>query len=357
MGRLSRLDKRQKRMLMVGLLLVAFVISSPMLFSGTGALSGYQSITAEWYKVDWKYADGTPYTYYFEEDRNSVSWDASDAQPYGWNKNTYAAEVEQPKFYENINYHDWWINETVSASNPTGIAKHYEWSIDIYRVNVNFRVSEGIEGAYGAEFWLEFENNVNSVFKMLGAEEAVSYIIYAQTEVYTKVPELHPHAIITPSVSNFYMEFLDGRTAVPPGVPQSGSNLNFDNLEPFSHIAIQFILEDFAGLLWQTQPVVNMLLELNVLTIGRFDYALTYVEAGDDDIVPIGELGIFDSIAAALAAGLSALGDFAGGFTDLILMIVVIFGLVLITIVIVKTVITGVLQRGIKRITKRRKHR
>jgi hypothetical protein len=307
------------------------------------SMSGYQSITAEWYKVVWEYEDGSPYEKLF--DGNIIVWDAGDAQPYGWNKNTYALEVEQPKYDRNINYHDWWINETVSESNPEGVAEHFEWAIDIYTVNVNFRATDGIAGADGAVFWLELQNNVNSVFTQLGAEAAASYVIYAQTEEYTKVPDNIPHGIILPTVSNFEMVFLDGTNAVPPGTPEEGSDLNFAQLEPYSHIAIKFIFSDFGLPFAGTEPTVNMVVELNVLTVGRFDYVLTYVEAGDNDIAPIGALGVLDGIGAALGAGFNALMDGVGGlgeaFTGPLVAIAVIAIVVFAVIILVRYVATS----------------
>jgi hypothetical protein len=302
------------------------------------SLSGYQSITAEWHKVTWWYDDGSPYEYLISG--TTAQWDASDAQPSGFNKNTYSGEVEQPKFDRNIDYHDWWLNDTVTVEDPEGEARHFEWAIDIYTVNVNFRATEGIQGADGAEWWLQLQNNFESVFSVLGAEDAVSYIIYAQTEEYTKSPENHDHAIILPTVSNFEMEFLDGTVAVPPNIPESGSDLDFDKLEPYSNIAIKFLFDDFALVWLGAEPTVNMVIELNVLTIGRFDYTLSYVEAGDNVIAPIGDIGVLAGIGGAIAAGFGGLVD---GFTGIVgavvaplMAIAVIVGCVLVIIIVLR---------------------
>ncbi|MBY8999062.1 MAG: hypothetical protein KGD60_15150, partial [Candidatus Thorarchaeota archaeon] len=299
------MNRKAKYLIITACLVTILVVSSSTMFATS--LSGYQSITAEWHKVVWEYDDGSPYEYQISG--TIGQWDASDAQPDGYNRNTYSGEVEQPKWDRNINYHDWWLNDTVTAGDPEGEARHFEWAIDIYTVNVNFRATEGIQGADGAEWWLQFQNNVESVFKVLGAEDAVSYIIYAQTEEYTKDPADHGHAIILPTVSNFEMEFLDGTVAVPPGIPENGSDLEFDKLEQYSNIAIKFLFDDFAVVWLGPEPTVNMVVELNVLTIGRFDYALSYVEAGENEIAPRGALGVFESIGAAIAAGWGGLMD------------------------------------------------
>lgn len=320
-------------------------------FTMQSSLSGYQSITAEWYKIRYPNAQFTGIDLEWDVSGNVVSWDADDTQgEFGDgmdDMNSYQAETEQPKWFKNIRYKEWWLNDTVTVENPEGVASHYEWAIDLYNVNVNFRVTGGYKRPHDVEFWMEFQNNVDSVFKVLGAEEAASYIIYAQTENYTTVPTSVAHSIITPSVSNFELHFLDIGETIPPSIPEVGSDLDFDKLTPYSHVGIKFTFTDFgtAGI-GATQPVVNMLVQLNVLTLGRFDYALTYVEAGEDDIVPIGILGLFDSIGAALDAGFGALLD---GMVGLGLgdinwtLVIIVIVLVIVAYVIIKL---GVLRRG-----------
>lgn len=330
------MNRKTKYLIITACLVTILVVSSSTMFATS--LSGYQSITAEWHKVVWEYADGGRYEYPING--TTAQWDASHAQPSGLNKNTYSGEVEQPKWDRNIDYHEWWLNDTVTAGDPEGEARHFEWAIDIYTVNVNFRATEGIDPADGAEWWLQLQNNVESVFKVLGAEDAVSYIIYAQTEEYTKDPEDHAHAIILPTVSNFEMEFIDGTVALPPGIPEEGSDLDFDKLEPYSNIAIKFLFDDFGLVFWGREPTVNMVVELNVLTIGRFDYALSYVEGGENEIAPRGALGVFESIGAAIAAGFGGLMDGFVSIADAIvaplMAIAVIVGCVLVIIIVLR---------------------
>lgn len=314
--------------------------------TGTAAfstsLSGYQSITANWYKVRWADAQGSGIDLEWSKSGTIVQWDGDDTQGMFsdgmTDMNTYSAETEQPKYSHNINYKDWWINDTVTAAKPSGVAKHFEWAIDIYTLNVNFRVTAGVGGCQGVEFWLEMQNNVDSVFKVLGAEKAASYIIFAQTENYTWTPTSAPHHIILPTVSNFELFFLDTNLAMP-GIPEEGSDLDFEKLTPYSHVGIKFIFDDFGAGQGQTQPTVNMLVELNVLTLGRFDYVLTYVEGGEGDPAPMGGLGLFDSIGAALDAGFGALLD---GMTGMGLgdinwtLVIIVIALVIIFYVIIK---------------------
>lgn len=310
LGKSSSETKKIVALIVVAELFVIGLWASGLLGSAFG---GYQSITAKFDKVSWIGTPNHQWTTAHIEDVNTniITFDGNDAIFYGPASNTppiitdfngYKAEIENPKFDRNLAYNDWWLNDTVSAANPTGEAKHYEWSIDIYTVNVNFVVLSGLYPCYGMKVWAEFENNYNSVFSVLGAEAAASYVIYAQTENYTSNPA---GEIISPQVSNFELQFLSG--TITPGVPAEGSDLNFATLTPYSHVTICFTFDDFGSLWGEGQPAVNMVLELNVLTVGRFDYVLTYVAGGDNDAAQRGLLGIFEGIGAALAAGYDAL--------------------------------------------------
>lgn len=298
--------------IILGIAVLVIVVVGTGTAAFSTSLSGYQSITANWYKVRWPNAQGSGIDLEWPKSGTIVQWDGDDTQDKFsdgmTDLNTYSAETEQPKFSRNIRYKEWWVNDTVSAGSPTGTASHYEWAIDIYTLNVNFRVTAGYGGCQGVEFWLEMQNNVDSVFSVLGAEDAASYVIFAQTENYTWTPTSAPHHIILPTVSNFELFFLD--TDIPmPSIPEEGSDLDFEKLTPYSHVGIKFVFDDFGAGWGETQPTVNMLVELNVLTLGRFDYILTYVEAGEDEAAPMGNLGAFDSIGAALDAGFGALLD------------------------------------------------
>lgn len=299
--------------IILGIAVLTIVVVGTGTAAFSTSLSGYQSITANWYKVRWPNAQGTQYTLEWPKSGTVIQWDGDDTQGKFadgmTDLNTYSAETEQPKYSHNIHYNEWWINDTVSAGSPTGMASHYEWAIDIYTLNVNFRVTAGYGGCQGVEFWLELKNNFDSVFKVLGAEGAASYIIFAQTENYTWTPTSAPHHIILPTVSNFELFFMDAGETVSPGIPENGSDLDFEKLTPYSHVGIKFVFDDFGAGWGETQPTVNMLVELNVLTLGRFDYVLTYVEGGEDEAAPWGNLGMFDSIGAALNAGFGALLD------------------------------------------------
>lgn len=305
------------------------------------ALSGYQSVTAQWDRIYWENPQGLHPDEVFEKQVSgpTVQWDADDIAPLadGWdNMNEYLAEIENPKFDHNIDgsYKSWWVNDTVSASNPTGEARRYEYAIDIYTMNVNFRtLGQGTVGADGVEFWCELQNNVDAVFSELGAEGAASYVIYAQTEEYNFAPDSSYHHIISPTTGNFEIFFLDTGVESPPAI-QEGSDLNFDALTPFSHVGIKFTFADFGRGLGESDVVVQMIVELNILTVGRFDHVLTYVEGGDNDIAPLGGLGIVDGIGAAIAAGMSALGD--SGLTPMLVSIAVIMGIGLMVFIFLK---------------------
>jgi len=346
-------DKRQQYAIITIALItiVAVTITTPFATS----MSGYQSITGEWYKVDWDgtwYA-GTDISKIYPNDisvheplsGSSVTWDGNDAAGVAevWNQpdwNGIVAEIENPKFDRNIDYKQWWMNDTVTENNPEGVARHYEWSIDIYTVNVNWIVLDGIHWYTDVSFWAHFQNNINSVFEVLGAEDAASYVIYAQTEDYTWSPESAGHHIITPTVSNFELFFVDEGTTSPPDYPEEGSDLDFDALTPYSHVAIEFVLADFGCGAGESRPSVTMVLELNVLTVGRFDYALSYVEGGENEEAPIGGLGFFDGIGAALGAGFGALMDgfvgIAGAIVAPLIVIAVIVGCVVVIIIVLR---------------------
>lgn len=344
------METKHEYIIITVVLITMLAVSSTAFFS---PVSGYQSMTAEWYQVRWDYPlefEPNPYTKSLEG--AYVTWDGDETDTIsltgGWSDlNAYSASTSDPKFDRNINYNDWWMNDTVSAANPDGDAKHYEWAIDIYTLNVNFATLSGDVGCdaqsnfgFGAEFWLELENNYNSVFDVLGAEDAVSYILYAEVGEYSWVPvEVGNHRVL-PMTDKFDIMFLDGTVAVPPQIPETGSDLDFAALEPYSHVAIKFLFADFGKAGTGTDVTVNHVINLNILTIGRFDYALTYVEAGSNEIEPMGDLGLIDGIAASLGAGFGALVD---GFTGLtgalvapLITIAVIVGGVLVIFIILK---------------------
>jgi len=314
---------------------------------GSSSVSGYQSVSAEFYQVYWPNAQDSGKTFIKPLDGSTFSWNPDDIYTDSsgtildqwWDAPTITGSVENPKFNRNINYHDWWVNDTVTADNPTGTASHYEWSIDIYTMNVNFYAYNGLSYFPNSkpEIWVDIQNNALSVFENLGAEAAASYVIYAQTEEYTWIPEDAGWHIIQPSVGNFDLMFLDGNI-ITPSAPQEGSDLNFDNLLQYSHIAIAFELEQFGQALFGSAPTVQMIVELNILTVGRFDYVLTYVEGGGDDIAPIGEKGLFLTMAEAIDAGWSGLVDglgtlgesFTGPLVAIAIIAIVVFAAVVI---------------------------
>jgi len=344
------MDKRLKYII-VSLCCVGITVVSSSAF--LTPVSGYQSMTAEWYQVVWPNAQTGTTTFTKSLSGSTFNWnpdatgiDSNGAIPDGTDDlSTVAGECENPKFDHHPDgdmfYNDWWINDTVSASNPTGEAKHYEWAIDIYTMNINFYAIGG--AAYfinPPQIWLELQNNYDSVFSNLGAEAAVSYVIYAQTEEYTWTPESAGWHTISPAVGNFEFKFLDGSTAIPPGVPEEDSDLNFANLQQYSDVAIPFTLTQFGKDRAGSAPTVNMVIELNILTLGRFDYVLIYEAGGENQIAPIGELGILDSIGAALGAGFGALMDGFAGLGDSlvapVVAICVMAGLVMVIIVILR---------------------
>lgn len=317
------MDKRIRISIITVSLITILLVSSGVFFS---PVSGYQSMTAEWYKVKWDYPlEFNPNPYTKALDGAYVTWDGDETDSIsktgGWSDlNAYSAECSDPKFDHNINYNDWWSNDTVSASNTEGTAQHYEWALDIYTLNINFATVSGDVGCdaqsqfgYGAEFWLELQNNYESVFKILGAEAAVSYVIYAETGEYSWTPDTAANHRILPTTDKFDIIFLDGTQAVPPGIPEEGSNLDFASLERYSHVSLKFLFAQFGRAGTGTDVTVNMVVNLNILTIGRFDYKLTYAAAGQNEIAPMGNLGILDGIGAALGAGYNALMD---GFVD-----------------------------------------
>jgi hypothetical protein len=306
--------------IVVTIIALIVVIPTAAILLG-GSLSGYQSVTANWYKVVWPNAQTGTKTFTKSLSGPTFNWnpDATGVETNGAipdgadDLSTISGTVENPKFDRHPAgdqfYNSWWINDTVSESNPTGEAKRYEWSIDIYTLNINIRAVGGT--AYfinPPQIWIEIQNNVNSVFKNTGAEEAASYVIYAQTESYSWQPASAGWHIIDPTTGNFEIKTIDTTAPIPP-VPEEGSNLNFDNLAKYSHVALPLTLTQFGTARFGSEPVVNMVVELSILTLGRWDYVLTYVSGGDNDIAPVGDLGVFDSFGAAIGAGLSALGD------------------------------------------------
>ena len=178
-------------------------------------------------------------------------------------------------------------------------------------------------------------------------------MIYAQTEEYTYGPfETTPHHDIAPQVSNFEMVFLNTNEVESPSIPEEGSKLDFDKLTPYSNVAIKFTFIDFASAAGADNPTVSMLVYLNILTLGRFDYTLTYVSGGDDDVIPIGNIGLFSSMAMAIGAGFSGLMDGLGGlgeaFTGPLVAIAVIVVVVFAAILIIRYMM---MKRATKMIT------
>jgi hypothetical protein len=312
---------------------VVFILLSPTITQSS--LSGYSSITAEWHKVRWPNAQMSGKYFEMPLSGSTFTWnpDNIDADSGGRISDGLSdlpkinGEVENPKFDRNIEYRHWWLNDTVSAAYPEGNARHFEWSIDVYTMDVEFYAFEGTTYIQPvAEVWVELKNNANSVFVNFGAEEAASYIIYAQTEDYTWVPADAGWHLVTPSSGNFELLFLSGNRVYPP-TPQEGSNLNFDNLEKYSHIALPFEFTQLGSASYGSAPRIQMIVELNVLTVGRMDYVLTYVAGGENEIGPVGELGVWATMGAALEAGLSGLGDMLVGA---VLPIVVVIGVALV---------------------------
>jgi len=317
------MNKKETRIAILAVVIIAVLGLSATASFSTISTSGYQSVTAQWYQVYWENAQDTGKTFIKPLSGSTLDWnpdatgiDSNGVIPDGWSDlSTIAGEVENPKFDRNIDYHDWWINDSVSESNPTGVAQHFEWGIDVYTMNVNIYAIGGTTYFVSPpQLWVELKNNVDSVFSVLGAEEATSYIIYAQTEEYSWQPESAGWHIISPTTGNFDIIFLDGSGYVPPDLPEDGSDLNFGVLSQYSDVALPFTLTQFGKAAGGSAPTVNMVVEINILTLGRFDYVLTYNAAGSNQIAPIGELGILDGIGAALGAGFGALVD---GFSNL----------------------------------------
>lgn len=330
----------------IAIIAICMIIGAGMTASFS-PVSGYQSMTAQWHSVRWPNAQDSGELFVMPLNGTTFSWnpdniyaDSDGLIPDGMSDlPTIAGEVENPKFDRNIEYHDWWDNDTVSASNPNGTAMHYEWAIDIYTSNVVFRAVGGqIAFSTPPRILVELENNFDSVFSVLGAEFAASYVIYAQTQNYTWVPADAGWHIISPTVGNFELIFL-GNPVAPPMEFEEGSELNFANLASYANVALPFELTEFGTALWGSAPVVTMVVELNVLTVGRFDHVLTYVSGGDNQIAPIGSLGVLASMSAAIAAGFGALMDgFAGLgsslFAPLLSLGMIVVGAVILVIII-----------------------
>jgi len=344
------MNETDRNLLIISVVAVLILSVSYLNFSPVG-LSGYQSVVAEWHSVTWDtYTDtgGTVWPAY-EEDLSGTSmvFDGNDRFGSGigisdWCR--YSGNIDQPKFDHNLEYHDWWINDTVTAENPTGEAKHYEYSIDQYRMMITL-ISHGVYGTQicdGVKFWFEIYNNAESVFENLGAEEAASFIVHAYVGNYTWIPETVNHHIVNPNQGSFDLTYVNSSTVAPDAL-EEGSGLDFDQLEKYSHIKSEIEVVDFGTEIFGTDVTINLEVYLNVLTVGRFDHVLTYEAGGENSDAPIGNSGIFDSIAAALDAGYSALMDEASDLLNEawlpIMMIVVGIFAVLIIIIVIKSAI------------------
>jgi hypothetical protein len=346
-----------RNVLIASFFILTFVGFGAFMLSGSVSLSGFQSITGEWNSVQWENAQDTGMHFTLPLEGSTFDWnpdntyaDSGGQIPDGWSDlPSIDGEIENPKFDRHLDYKEWWINDTITETNPTGTAKHFEWSLDVYTVNVNFHAYQGTTYFQNSKpiIRAEFQNNVNSVFENTGAEEAASYIIYAQTEEYSWAPEDAGWHLIQPKVSNFVIRFVDGNV-IHPTVPQEGSDLNFDNLAPYSHITIDFEMNQFGVAVAGSEPTVTMIVELDVLTVGRFDYVLTYVEGGENEDAPIGQKGFFASLADAIDAGFSGLMDDLGGFFGDLTGPLVAIAVIAVVILVLTLVVKSFLNRGSK---------
>lgn len=329
----------------ISLIILSFLVGS--IFMSGYSLGGYSSVVAEWDRIEWE--DPFPNDIYgasvTEVFGTSITWDGNDVtEPlslsYWTDWTRYSGNIDQPKFDHNIEYHGWWINETVSESNPSGNAEHYEWTIDEYRMMVTFNTHGyyGLEKTPDAVWWLNIKNNFQSVFSVLGAEEASSYVIGAYVGNYSWAPLSANWHIINPVQGSYDLYYVDGNT-IPPPAFEEGSEIDFTLIEKYSNIEIQFSFTDFGVQALGSDCTVNIEVYLNVLTVGRFDHVLTYESGGDNSLAPVGAAGVYDSIAGALEAGLSGLADIAGellneAYGPIIFIAVIVSGIMIMVIVV-----------------------
>ena len=103
------MDSKLKYTIIAACVITIIAVSSSTLFASS--VSGYQSITAEWYQVRWPNAQETDHTLVWPKNGTVIQWDGDDTQGVFadkfWDRDSYSAELEQPKFLENIDYHDW----------------------------------------------------------------------------------------------------------------------------------------------------------------------------------------------------------------------------------------------------------
>lgn len=335
----------------ISLIIISFLIGS--IFMSGYSLGGYSSVVAEWDRIEWEDPYLTdPYGKSITEIYGTTwTWDGNDVTaPYNLNPaagdiymtdwTRYSGNIDQPKFDHNIDYHGWWINDTVTENNPVGEAEHFEWTVDEYRMMITFNThgSFGLEKAGNAIWWLNIKNNFESVFSQLGAEKASSYVIGAYVGNYTWAPLSANWHLINPVQGTYDLYYVEGDTVPPPGF-EEGSEIDFTSLEKYSNIEIQFSFADYGSQWLGSDCTVNIEVYLNVLTVGRFDHVLTYESGGENSDAPVGAAGAYDSIAGALEAGLSGLADISGellseAYGPIIFIAVIVCGIMVLVIVI-----------------------
>jgi hypothetical protein len=228
-------------------------------------------------------------------------------------------ETDQPKFDRNLETHEFQVNGSyVYDENGVIIGRDlrdYEWAIDIYTVIVSISTvaAYGDYACDGATFWLRFQNNAFTVFE--NADDAAGYVIQAHVASYTYT-ENHPNHIVLPTQGAYEIRFVGENVVDPPEAFEDNKDIDFEALRPFSDVEIPFKIVDLSPQIGGADCTVNILIELNVLRAGVWNFVLDYESGGINRNATEGSAGFFGTIMNSLAAGaewwLDTTGDFLG---------------------------------------------
>jgi hypothetical protein len=198
----------------------------------------------------------------------------------------------------------------------TGVEqREYEWGIDMYTVMVSISTvaAYGDYACDGATFWLRFQNNAFTVFQ--NADEAAAYIIQAHVASYTYT-ENHPNHIVLPTQGAYELEFVGENVVEPPDWFADNQDIDLEALAPYSDVEIPFKIADLSPAIGGVDCTVNIVVELNVLRVGRWNYVLDYESGGRNRNATGGSWGFFGTIMNSLAGmadwWTDQLGDFVG---------------------------------------------
>ncbi len=297
---------------------VVFFLVAPSFLQRT--VGGFESITADWNRVTWnEYTDtsGVVWPYYEKNfDFLTDTWDGNERFGSGlgivdWAR--YRLETDQPKFNRTLETHPFTLNGSYVYNDNgaiTGIEQRdYEWGIDQYTVSVSISTvaAYGKFATDGATFWLRFQNNAFTVFD--NPDDAAGYIIQAHVGSYSYTLN-HPNHIVVPTQGAYELNFVGVAEVAPPEYLSQAQDIDLAALQPFSDVEIPFKIVDLSPDVAGADCTVNVIVVLNVLRVGVWNYILDYESGGRDRGGTGGSSGWIGTLVDSV---LNGIGDLLGG--------------------------------------------